>query len=96
MTRSLLRSAGKDYELAELSDEGSDLPIVPAGRKGKGSLAFTVDQSFDLSDAVLTFGAVHRHQAQVSLTTNATSTAITDSRSRRRKVHFARTRAVGW
>ena len=59
--RTLLSSAGTDYELPY----GQDLPNVPGGRLGKGSFAFNVDDTFSLDDATLSFGAAGRHQAKV-------------------------------
>ena len=59
--RTLLSSAGTDYEL----QYGQDLPDVPGGRLGKGSFAFEVDDTFSLDDATLSFGGAGRHQAKV-------------------------------
>lgn len=42
---------------ASVGTPESSLPTVPAGASGKGEIAFSVDESFALQDAVLRFGA---------------------------------------
>ncbi len=71
--RTLLSSASKDYELPY----GQDLPDVPGGRLGKGSLAFNVDDTFSLDDAVLSFGDAGHHQAKVPLGKDSPDPLIT-------------------
>lgn len=45
----------------------TDLPLVPAGRKGDGALRFLVDEKFSLVDAVLRIGTAPRHVVVVPL-----------------------------
>ena len=53
-----------------------DLPSVPGGQTGKGTLAFDVEDSFTFDDAVLTIGRAENQQAIVPLTPTA-GTAVT-------------------
>jgi hypothetical protein len=53
-----------------------DIPSVPGGQTGKGTLAFDVADSFTLDDAVLTVGRPTNQQAIVPLTASA-GTAVT-------------------
>jgi len=55
---------------------GMDLPSVPGGQTGKGTLAFAVEDSFTFDDAVLTVGRTGNQQATVPLTATA-GTAVT-------------------
>lgn len=50
-----------------------DLPLVPVGRKGNGSLTFKVDEKFSLVDAVLRIGSAPRHIVVVPLCPGPTS-----------------------
>ena len=53
-----------------------DIPSVPGGQTGKGTLAFDVEDSFTFDDAVLTVGLPENQQAIVPLTAMA-GTAVT-------------------
>ena len=53
-----------------------DIPSVPGGQTGKGTLAFDVEDSFTFDDAVLTVGLAENQQAIVPLTATA-GTAVT-------------------
>jgi hypothetical protein len=55
---------------------GMDIPSVPGGQTGKGSLVFDVEDSFTFDDAVLTIGRAENQQAIVPLTAMA-GTAVT-------------------
>ncbi len=59
----VVTSKGRAYELAS----GSDLPAVPGGSTGKGTLSFAVDSAFALDEAVVTFGRSDQNQAVVPL-----------------------------
>jgi len=59
----ILTSGGKDY----LPSFTQDVPLVPGGRTGKGSLHFNVDSNFILDEATLIFGGAHEHKAIVPL-----------------------------
>jgi hypothetical protein len=50
---------------------GMDIPSVPGGQTGKGSLVFDVEDSFTFDDAVLTIGRAENQQAIVPLTAMA-------------------------
>jgi hypothetical protein len=50
---------------------GMDIPSVPGGTTGKGTLAFDVEDSFTFDDAVLTLGRPGNQQAVVPLTAMA-------------------------
>ena len=50
---------------------GMDLPSVPGGQTGKGSLEFVVEDSFSFDDAILTIGRPENQQAIVPLTAMA-------------------------
>jgi hypothetical protein len=51
-----------------------DLPSVPGGQTGKGTLSFDVEDSFNFDDAVLTIGRAENQQAIVPLTPTAGET----------------------
>jgi hypothetical protein len=53
-----------------------DIPSVPGGLSGKGTLKFDVEDSFTFDDAVLTIGLAENQQAIVPLTATA-GTAVT-------------------
>jgi hypothetical protein len=55
---------------------GMDVPNVPGGQAGKGTLAFDVEDSFSFDDALLTIGRAENQQAIVPLTPMA-GTAVT-------------------
>ena len=57
-----IESDGEFYTPGE-----TDLPIVPVGRTGKGSMKFGVDEKFKLVDAVLRVGSAPRHVVVVPL-----------------------------
>ena len=57
-----IESDGEFYTPAD-----TDLPLVPAGRKGNGALRFGVDEKFKLVDAVLRVGSAPRHVVVVPL-----------------------------
>jgi hypothetical protein len=59
--RTLVSSAGKDYELRS----GQDIPEVPGERLGKGTFSVNVDKTFSLDDAMISFGEAGRHQAVI-------------------------------
>jgi hypothetical protein len=50
---------------------GMDIPNVPGGQTGKGTLAFDVEDGFTFDDAVLTVGRAGNQQAIVPLTATA-------------------------
>lgn len=50
---------------------GMDIPSVPGGQTGKGTLAFSVKDGFTFDDAVLTIGRPENQQAIVPLTPTA-------------------------
>ena len=52
---------------------GMDIPSVPGGQTGKGTLAFDVEDSFTFDEAVLTVGRSANQQAIVPLTATAGS-----------------------
>lgn len=55
-----------------------DIPSVPGGQTGKGTLAFNVEDSFSFDDAVLTVGRAENQQAIVPLTPTA-GTAVSQA-----------------
>ena len=67
-----LASAGENASEAM----AMDIPSVPGGQTGKGTLAFDVEDSFTFDDAVLTIGLAENQQAIVPLTPTA-GTAVT-------------------
>jgi hypothetical protein len=50
---------------------GMDIPSVPGGQTGKGTLAFDVEDTFTFEDAVLTLGQPANQQAVVPLSASA-------------------------
>jgi hypothetical protein len=50
---------------------GMDIPSVPGGQTGKGTLAFDVEDTFTFDDAVLTLGQPTNQQAVVPLSVSA-------------------------
>lgn len=63
-TRMLLTAAGKDYRLVARQD---DIPSVPGQRTGKGFLRFSIDDTFDATQATLLVGNAGEHSATVPL-----------------------------
>src|SRR6187431_1921442 len=55
---------------------GMDIPSVPGGQTGKGTLAFDVEDSFTFDDAVLTVGRATNQQAIVPLTAMAGTAVV--------------------
>lgn len=67
-TRMLLTAAGKDYRLVGRLGE---IPSVPGQRTGKGFLRFSVDDTFDATQATLLVGSAGEHSATVPLGGNS-------------------------
>ena len=61
----VISSAGKHHTQAGPQQE---LPVIPGQASQSGTIAFVVDESFRLLDAVLTVGSADRRQAVVPLT----------------------------
>jgi hypothetical protein len=59
----LVTSGGNDYPTTSTAD----LPTVPGGRSGKGTLHFAVDDKFTLNNATLIVGSTSEHEALVPL-----------------------------
>ena len=60
---------------ASITSTASDIPLVPGGTTGKGSLIFNVAPNFMFEDAVLTIGNTENNQAVVPL--GPTGTLVT-------------------
>jgi hypothetical protein len=67
-TRLLLTAAGKDYRLA---GRQGDIPSVPGQRTGKGFLRFSIDDTFDATQATLLVGSAGEHSATVPVGLNS-------------------------
>lgn len=61
--RMLVASAGNDYE----PSFNQDIPHVPGGRTGRGTLGFSVDSRFALEEATLIVGGAGQHHAVVPI-----------------------------
>lgn len=70
----LVTSGGNDYAYSPSSY--TDIPAVPGGRTGKGTLHFNVDTKFDLNDATLIVGGAYEHKAVVPLGAKSPDTFV--------------------